>query len=267
VVAAGALFSGAARAVSVPVVNFSFENPQTGGFAPIANMFPAHSGATMTSTANDWTYVGPTNTTGTTTGNQSITGNGMTLGTGDGNDSGYINNGPSSGNNNTPQFLLQDVGPIGAAGTQYNLTVAYANRSGFGIGATGRMSLYSVPNGGSPGNAVINEITAAPPGGTQPVNDTAWGTWFATTQELAFVNAPVQSDNAFHDFSTSYSALGADSGKDLLIVLTQTADASTAQRQANFDNVRLSATPEPASGMLFAGAAAGMFFRRRSLKS
>jgi hypothetical protein len=259
---AGSVFSTQARATAVPVVNFSFENPTTTGFIPIGNSFPARSGVTMTATPNDWCYVGPQDTSGTTTGNQHIANNGMTLGTGDGIDSGYINNGPNSNNNNTPQYLLQDVGGIASAGTQYTLTVAYANRAGFGIGATGRMALYSVPQtAGGAGAAVTDQITAFPP---SAASDPAWTTWWGTATLLASVDAPVQADNAFHDFITSYTATGADVGKDLLVVLTQTADASAAQRQANFDNVRLDAViPEPAALGCLALMGAGAISRRR----
>lgn len=262
---AGSILSSQARATVVPVVNFSFENPTTTGFIPIANTFPARSGLTMTNTPNDWCYVGPQNTAGTTCGNQHIANNGMALGTGDGIDAGYINNGPNSAGNNTPQLLLQDVGGITSAGTLYTLTVAYANRNGFGIGATGRMALYSVPQtAGGAGAAVTDQITAFPPGGSQPANDTAWGTWWNTATLLAAVDAPVQADNAFHDFIASYSTSASDVGRDLLIVLTQTADASAAQRQANFDNVRLdAAVPEPGALGCLALAGVGMISRRR----
>ena len=118
----------------------------------------------------------------------------------------------------------QDVGPL-LPNKTYTLTVAAGNQPGFGPGSTGVIELV---NGTNALGTVLSSTTIS----TQPVS-------------------------SFADFTTTFMTGNSVSG-DLTIVLSRASGS-----QMDYDNVRLTATPEPSSMILCGLGAVGLLVAAR----
>jgi hypothetical protein len=200
-----------AGAVSVPVPNFSFQNPVTPGFQDNNGLV---AGAPLPNMSDSWFYLGGFSATGSPVGVENIAGNGNQAG-GAGTQSGYANVGAAMGTTNLTAI---------AANQTYFLTVSVAGRfSGYNSTAGATIALASVPSG-TPGD--INLANPANWLASRYID-------FATLQTVG---------NAFADYQASFisGASGGAIGQQLVAVLVSENNAGF-NNPIGFDNVRLDA--------------------------
>ena len=193
----------------MPVPNFSFQEPATGGFQDNANIV---AGTALPNMSNSWFYLGGFSAAGSPVGVENTAANGNQAG-GAGTQNGYVNVGAVMGSAN--------LGAITANQT-YFLTVSVAGRfSGFNSTAGAAIALASVPSG-TPGDVNL----------ANPAN------WLAS-QSIDF--ATLQSvGNAFADYQASFTtgASGGAIGQQLVAVL-MSQDNAGFNNPIGFDNVRV----------------------------
>ena len=191
------------------VPNFSFQNPDTGGFQDNAGIL---AGAPLPNMSNSWYYLGGFSGAGSPVGVEFTPGNGNQAG-GAGDQNGYVNVGAAMGSAN--------LGIITANET-YFLTVSVAGRfSGFNSTAGATIALASVASG-TPGDVNL----------ANPAN------WLAS-ESIDF--ATLQSvGNAFADYQITFTtgSSGGGVGQQLVAVL-MSQDNPGSNNPIAFDNVRV----------------------------
>jgi hypothetical protein len=203
------LLNPLADAAPIVVPNFSFQNPDTGGFQDNGGII---AGTALPNMDNSWYYLGGFSAGGSPVGVEFTPGNGNQAG-GAGDQNGYVNVGAAMGSAN--------LGVI-AANETYFLTVSVAGRfSGFNSTAGATIALASVASG-TPGD--INLINQA--------------NWLAS-QAIPF--STLQSvGNAFADYQISFTtgSSGGGVGQQLVVVL-MSQDNPGSNNPIGFDNVRV----------------------------
>lgn len=204
-----ALLNPLANAAPIAVPNFSFQNPDVGGFQDNGGIV---AGTALPNMSNSWYYLGGFSAGGSPVGVEFTPGNGNQAG-GAGDQNGYVNVGAALGSAN--------LGVI-AANETYFLTVSVAGRfSGFNSTAGATIALASVASG-TPGD--VNLIN--------PAN------WLAS-QAIPF--STLQSvGNAFADYQISFTtgSSGGGVGQQLVVVL-MSQDNPGSNNPIGFDNVRV----------------------------
>jgi len=198
-----------ASGASVPVPNFSFQEPATGGFQDNGGIL---AGAPLPNMNNSWYYLGGFSAGGSPVGVENTAGNGNQAG-GAGTQNGYVNVGAAMGSGNLAAITANQT---------YFLTVSVAGRfSGFNSTAGATIALASVPSG------TAGDIELA-----NPAN------WLAS-QAIDF--ATLQSvGNAFANYQTSFTtgASGGAIGRQLVAIL-MSQDNPGFNNPIGFDNVRV----------------------------
>jgi HpiC1 cyclase len=203
------LLAELASGASVPVPNFSFQEPVIGGFQDNANIV---AGTALPNMSNSWYYLGGFSGAGSPVGIENTAANGNQAG-GAGTQNGYVNVGAAMGSTN--------LGAITANQT-YFLTVSVAGRfSGFNSTAGATIALAAVPSG-TPGD--INLLNPANWLASKPID-------FATLQGVG---------NAYADYQTSFTTgtSGGAIGQQLVAVL-MSQDNPGFNNPIGFDNVRV----------------------------
>jgi hypothetical protein len=204
----GALIHSAI-ADSIPVPNFSFQNPDTGGFQDNNGIVE---GAALPNMSDSWFYLGGFSNTGSPVGVEFTPGNGNQAG-GAGDQNGYVNVGAAMGSANLGVIQPNET---------YILTVSVAGRfSGFNSTAGATIALASVASG-TPGDINLAD----------PAN------WLAF-QAIDF--ATLQSaGNAFDDYQASFATAGSGGGiGQQLVVVLMSEDNPGFSNPIGFDNVRV----------------------------
>jgi HpiC1 cyclase/PEP-CTERM motif len=211
-----------ANAASIPVANNSFETPSVGGFQDNSGIAP---GSALPNMSDAWYYLGGFSANGSPVGVENTAGNGGQTG-GDGTQNGYVNVGAAMGSANLGAIL---------ASTTYNLTV----------GVTGRFNGYNSTAGATIALASVASGTAGDTDLANPAN------WLAS-QHIDFATLQA-AGGMFNDYQTNFTtgALGGAIGQQLVAVLMSD-DNPGANNPIDFDNVRVSTVPEPASVLLLA---------------
>jgi hypothetical protein len=198
-----------AGAESIVVPNFSFQNPDIGGFQDNNGIV---AGTALPNMDNSWYYLGGFSAGGSPVGVEFTPGNGNQSG-GAGDQNGYVNVGAAMGSAN--------LGIIQANET-YILTVSVAGRfSGFNSTAGATIALASVPSG--------------IPGDINLANPTNW----RASQAIDFTT--LQSvGNAFADYQISFTtgSSGGGVGQQLVAIL-MSQDNPGFNNPIGFDNVRV----------------------------
>ena len=198
-----------AGAITVPVPNFSFQNPVTPGFQDNNGLA---AGSPLPNMSNSWYYIGGFSGTGSPVGVETTAGNGNQAG-GAGTQNGYVNVGAAMGSGNLTAI---------AANQTYFLTVSVAGRfSGFNSTAGATIALASVPS--------------ATPGDVNLANPANW----LASQQIDFATLQTVG-NAFADYQASFitGASGGAIGQQLVVVL-MSQDNPGFNNPIAFDNVRL----------------------------
>ncbi len=200
---------GAARADSVPVPNFSFQNPVTPGFQDNAGIAP---GAPLPNMSDSWHFLGGFSAGGSPVGVETTAANGNQAG-GAGTQNGYVNVGAAMGSANLTTIVANET---------YFLTVSVAGRfSGFNSTAGATIALAANPSG------VAGDVALLDP-----------ASWIASTQ-IEFSTLQTVG-NAFADYQASFitGPSGGPIGQQLVVVL-KSDDNPGLNNPIAFDNVRV----------------------------
>jgi HpiC1 cyclase len=203
------LFVESAGAVSIPVANFSFQEPVTPGFQDNNGIAD---GTALPNMNNSWYYLTGFSSTGSPVGVETTAANGNQAG-GSGTQNGYVNVGAAMGSAN--------LGVI-AANETYFLTVSVAGRfNGYNSTAGARIALASVASG-TPGDVTL----------ANPAN------WLAS--EFIDFGTLTTAGNTFNDYQASFitGASGGAIGQQLVVVL-MSEDNVGFNNPIGFDNVRV----------------------------
>jgi hypothetical protein len=200
---------GAAHADSVPVPNFSFQNPVTPGFQDNADIA---AGAPLPNMSDAWYYLGGFSAGGSPVGVETTAANGNQAG-GAGTQNGYVNVGAAMGSANLTTIVANET---------YFLTVSVAGRfSGFNTTSGATIALAANPFG-TPGDVFLADPS----------------TWVASTH-IEFSTLQTVG-NAFADYQASFitGASGGPIGQQLVVVLASD-DNPGLNNPIAFDNVRV----------------------------
>jgi hypothetical protein len=203
------LLVGSTSADSIPVPNFSFQNPVTPGFQDNAGLA---AGAPLPNMSDSWYYVGGFSAGGSPVGVETTAANGNQAG-GAGTQNGYVNVGAAMGSANLVTI---------AANQTYFLTVSVAGRfSGFNSTSGATIALAAVASG-TPGDPALAD----------PAN------WLAS-HHIDFATLQTVG-NAFADYQASFitGASGGAIGQQLAVIL-MSEDNPGLNNPIAFDNVRL----------------------------
>jgi hypothetical protein len=208
-IACWGMLPGFAWGASIPVPNFSFQQPATGGFQDNGAILE---GDPLPDMDNSWYYLGGFSATGSPVGVENTAGNGNQAG-GAGTQNGYVNVGAAMGSANLGAIVANET---------YILRASVAGRfSGFNSTAGATIALASVASG-TPGDVTLDDST----------------NWLAS-QTIDF--ATLQSvGNAFDDYQISFStgSSGGAVGQQLVVVL-KSEDNPGFNNPIAFDNIRV----------------------------
>lgn len=197
------------NAASVPVSNFSFQNPDIGGFQDNGGILE---GDPLPDMADSWYFLGGFSGAGSPVGVEFTPGNGNQAG-GAGDQNGYINVGAIMGSANLGLIEPNET---------YFLTVSVAGRfNGFNSTAGATIALASVPSG------TLGDLDLA-----NPAN------WLAS-ESIDFATLDGVG-NAFADYQASFitGSSGGGVGQELVVVL-MSEDNPGFNNPIGFDNVRV----------------------------
>lgn len=233
--AAAVLSSGTlGRAQSIAVPDFSFESPAVPGTYQDNSGIGV--GSAIPGTGDAWYYLGGFIQSGSPVGVQDASANGFTAGANpDGTQVGYVNNGAWMGS--TALTIVQP-------NTTYTLTVSEGNRGG-GFAQSAGFSL-----------ALAFGSTAGDPGLT---NSASWG----NSLHVDYANSPAV--GTFGDYTVSFTtgASGGAVGQSLFVLLGSDANTGSFANPIDYDDVRLTAVPEPSVIALAMGGLVMLAFGRR----